>query len=97
MAKFREVEYKVLRVLNENKKARSDDFILIHDVLSEYVDNDHSLSYVLLNHKELGIPSLESITRTRRRLQVEKPELRDPKSKYIRQEEEIEYRNEYKR
>jgi hypothetical protein len=58
--------------------------------------------YIVLNdlayfHASYGIPSFESITRARRQVQKEMPELKEKKITEIRANEEKEFREEYRR
>lgn len=89
--KIYEVENIVLRALEEHPETRKDNFILYIDVLKNFVDIRHSLLYVFENHVELGIPSLESITRCRRKLQEKHPELRNAQAVEIRKDKEKEF------
>ena len=90
MARLKIVEPQVEEALINNEASRGDNFILYLEVLKKYIDLDISIKDVFLNHKALGIPSLESITRARRKLQECNPELRS--NEKIRKKEEQEYR-----
>ena len=96
MAKLKMVEPLVEEALINNQACRGDNFILYLEVLKKYISLDLSIKDVFLNHKALGIPSLESITRARRKLQERNPELKDEEVAKVREEEEEEYR-EYSR
>ena len=91
------LENVVYKVLLNNKKARKDDFILILEVIREYcpVLLEYKFEIVFLEHKELGLPSFESITRARRNLQKMYPILLDNETKKKREELEKEYKNYY--
>ena len=91
------LENVVYKVLLNNKKARKDDFILILEVIREYcpVLLEYKFEIVFLEHKELGLPSFESITRARRNLQKLYPFLLDNETKKKREELEKEYKNYY--
>lgn len=81
MAKFNKLEPIVKEVLEEDVMSREDDFTLIVDVyykLNEEVI-DYTFSQVMLAHKLLGLPSFESITRCRRKLQATYKHLQAPK------------------
>ena len=85
----------VEKVLEDNKLARDDDFILIAEVYDclrpELVGVP--LDYALRNHKSYKLPSFSSIVRARRKLQRENPELKASKVvTAIRAEEEKKYR-----
>lgn len=92
MAKLYEVQELVYRALVDNPTTRSDDFILILEVLSNYCDKGITLEGVIRNHKELGIPSFETITRARRKIQETHKELIDEKAKKVRKEEEKDFK-----
>lgn len=84
MSKVKVVEPLVKSILEEDKETRKDDFKLIAEVyhrLNQEVGN-LSFNIVMLGHKELKLPSVESITRSRRKLQA--------KYEYLRPDEEIE-------
>ena len=93
MAKITKIEPIVFRVLQDYPETRGDDHILILKVLETFVTPTMSLNAVFENHVLLGIPSLETITRCRRKLQAGHPDLRDETARKIRQEEVEEYRN----
>ena len=81
MARFYKLEPIVKEVLEEDVTAREDDFTLIVDVyykLNEEVIG-YTFSQVMLAHKLLGLPSFESITRCRRKLQATYEHLQAPK------------------
>lgn len=94
MAKFNKLEPIVKEVLEEDAMAREDDFTLLFDVyykLNEEV-MDYTFSQVMLAHKILGLPSFESITRCRRKLQATYEHLQAPKKmKDIRLNETSDY------
>lgn len=99
MSKMKNIENLVKQCLEENKKAREDDFILILNVydkiLPPQVDR-YSLNLISLftNHKFYKLFPFESITRARRKLQNKYPELQAEKIIVeARSQEEVEYRN----
>ena len=93
MAKLNKISNIVLRVLTEHEEARKDDFILVRYVLDELgVPSNFDMRTMLHNHVIFGLPSFESITRARRKVQAEYPELKDAKAVEIRAAEEEEYR-----
>ena len=92
MAKINTIHNKVLKILETNPDTRGDDYVLILEVLKEYIDPNMSITTLLLHHAELGIPSIETITRARRKLQEKYPHLVDVGAKSIRKEEEKEFR-----
>lgn len=85
-------------ILSINQYARDDDFILVLEVYRKmrFLAPTMAMEDVFERHKELRLPSFESITRCRRNLQKECPELRASESaRKIRKEEEMAYREEY--
>ena len=94
--KVKDLQKKVEAILRCNEKARSDDFILISEVL--LVTNPEvrnmSIRSVLENAKGLNIPSFAGITRARRTIFKRYPELNPEFMKRIRNQENIEYRKE---
>jgi hypothetical protein len=91
MAKVKVIEPLVEEALINNKASRGDNFILYLEVLKKFIDLNLSIKDVFLNHDLLGIPSLESITRARRKLQEKHPELKDEVVAAIREKEEQDY------
>ena len=82
----------VEKVLREHKDARDSDFRTIGWVIKLTRPEVMSMSFsaVLWNHKELDLPSFETIRRTRQKLQHDNPELRG--EMYLkRMEKQIEY------
>ena len=90
--KLKRLEGIVREVLEQNPNARKDDFILIELVMGKFINTDMSFKSVCLAHKELGLPSLEGITRCRRKLQAENPELCDDDILVLRADEEGKFR-----
>ena len=77
MDNLKTVEGKVKAVLQKNEDARNDDMVLYLALCNLYLKNAGTmpLAEIMTRHKELGLPSFESISRTRRRLQEKHPEL----------------------
>ena len=77
MDSLKTIEGKVRAVLQENEDARNDDMVLYLALCNLYLKDagNMPLAQILLNHKELGLPSFESVGRTRRKLQEKCPEL----------------------
>ena len=95
MNKLYKVEELVEKVLREHTDSRDDNFILIYRVYRE-INEDLVLRelffQVMLYHKEYKLPSFESITRARRKLQNKYPELKPSKEvQEIRDKEEMDY------
>ena len=93
MAKINDVEARVYVALKNHPKTRADNFYLYLSVLKHYVDITMPMEVIFRDHKKLGIPALETITRCRRKLQEKYPELRDEAACNIRANEEQEYRD----
>lgn len=93
MAKLNQLKNIVTRILTEREDARKDDFILFSYVLDEMgVPLNFDMRTMLHNHIIFGLPSFESITRARRKVQEENPELKDLKAVEIRTAEQEEYK-----
>lgn len=93
MARISKVEPMVYNALVERPEARADDHILVLEVYKNYVSAEMTLQAVFENHIVLGLPSLASIIRIRRKLQLRHPELVDGAAADIRAEEEREFRD----
>ena len=92
MSKINTIHNKVKKILENNQSARGDDYVLILEVLREYIDTNMSVDTLLLHHIELGIPSIETITRAIRKIQEKYPNLVSIDALPIRIEEEKEFR-----
>lgn len=81
MKNMRKLEGVVKNTLEISESAREDDFLLVCKVYGELngAVKYKNFEYVMKNHKELGLPSFESITRARRKLQSKYVYLRPPK------------------
>ena len=97
MAKITQIEPLVEKALAYHPETRGDNFLLYVEVLKHFIDTQLPLAYVFTHHKALGIPSLETITRCRRKLQELHPYLRDEKADAIRRQEAGAYKNYSKR
>lgn len=92
MARLRQLTSIVLRVLDKHEDARKDDFVLMSYVLDELgVPSNFDMRTMLHNHVIFGLPSFESITRARRKVQELYPEYKDAKAVEIRAAEQKEY------
>jgi hypothetical protein len=90
--------YDVVReILVENERARDDDMYLYSVFCAKYllVKPDESFYSVMCTWKVRGLPSYESLSRARRKVQEKEPSL-SGKEKHIRQKEEEEYREYYR-
>lgn len=92
MARIKTVEPLVYRALTDNPITRTDDFILVLEVLKNFVTAEMRLETVLEHHTELGLPSFESISRARRKLQERYPDLKNKATAEMRAEAEKDYR-----
>jgi hypothetical protein len=86
-------EEMVLEILREVEAARSDDYILFAEVINRFYPNvvDVPLHKALIKHREINLPSYESITRVRRKLQNKYPEYASERTKKLREKMESEY------
>ena len=77
MDSLKTIEGKVRSILQENEDARNDDMILYLALCNLYLKDAGTmpLAEIMTRHKELGLPSFESVGRTRRKLQERHPEL----------------------
>jgi len=93
MAKLRELEPVVKTVLENYPDSRKNDNILILRVLSAMLPEIAQMTFqsVMLCRSQLGLPVDESITRCRRKLQNDFPELRDQHTTDLRVEEQEGY------
>ncbi len=95
MARLKELEPVVEKVLREVPPTRNDDFLLYTVVavtLNEDV-NYYMFSQAMRRHSQLGLPPFESVTRCRRKLQAKFSELAaSDKTEDARDEEEKDYR-----
>lgn len=89
------VEEKVIEVLQRYPVTRNDDWKLIAYVFNEICPDTqyYKFNAVMLGHKELGLPAIESITRARRKAQETRPELRAEKEVW---EQRMERQEEFK-
>lgn len=89
----------VKTILTDEPKTRDDDFLLIAEVYRKYYDiSSMDFLSVLDNHKELGLPSFESIRRSRQWLQAKFPLLygASGEARKIRRAEFDVYREEFR-
>lgn len=92
MTRIQKVQPLVYKALTDNPETRTDDFILVLEVLKNFITGEMRLETVLEHHAELGIPSFASILRIRRRLQAQYPELTNQATAEMRAEAEKDYR-----
>lgn len=92
MNKLNQIKSIVGRVLENNKEARKDDFILYSLVCDEMgIVGNFDFRTMLREHNLFGLPSWESVSRARRKIQAEHRELTDEKTVEKRKEEEAKY------
>ncbi len=92
MAKLEKFHNIVFEILQEKEETREDDFLLFYEVIKRIGLGNLRLDYILTNHAILGIPSFETISRCRRKIQREHPELSGEAMRKIRKKEEMEFR-----
>lgn len=84
----------VLNVLENSPISRGDDFILYGMVCKDLgVDINEKFRTVLANHKQLKLPSFESVSRARRKVFELRPDLNIIKE--IRADEEVLYKHKF--
>lgn len=100
MKRLKELSNRVKTILEENERARDSDNVLYLHVLRSYgeekgIDIDKmSVPMLLLHCRDMGLPSLESMGRARRKVQELYPELRSSDDVQAKKEEREEaYRN----
>lgn len=99
MKRLKDLSNRVKNILEQNVSARNSDNVLYLHVLRSYgeekgMDIDKmSVPMLLLHCKDMGLPSLESMGRARRKVQELYPELRaDDNVQAMREEQEEAYR-----
>lgn len=77
MQKLRTIEDKVRAILKKDEEARNDDMVLYLKVCNSYFKDSRGDAFaeVMSQYRYLGLPSFESVGRTRRKLQAEHPEI----------------------
>lgn len=84
----------ILKILKEDELARKDDmhlFLRVHETLMPNISN-YSTKTVLDLIRRKKLPSWESMSRARRKMQEKYPELRDTETAGFRYSEEEKYR-----
>lgn len=100
MEKLRNIEMLVYNILQEIELARGDDYLLYYLVVKEYFENNPQLgdidrvpfAEVMCGHYRFGIPSYETVTRARRKIQAAEPELKTESVARRRKQEEKRFR-----
>lgn len=100
MKRLKELSTRVKEILEANERARNSDNVLYLHVLRSYgaekgLDIDKmSVPMLLLHCKDMGLPSLESMGRARRKVQQLYPHLRScDEVQAVKEEREVAYRN----
>lgn len=77
MRNLKTIEKKVKTILEKNTDARNDDMVLYLALCNVCLKDAGAmpLAEIMTQHKYLGLPSFESVSRTRRKLQAKYPEL----------------------
>lgn len=77
MRNLKTIEGKVKAILEKDEEARNDDMLLYLKVCNTCLKDTGAMPFaeVMLQYRYLGLPSIESVGRTRRKLQAEFPEL----------------------
>lgn len=95
---MKKLEPMVKELLEYYPATREDDFYLVGSVYYMIKPEIKTKTFldIMKKHKEYGLPSFESITRARRKVQAENDNLISNKAKRIREKEEREYFEYYK-
>lgn len=92
---LRHLKTNVEHILETDEETRGDDFALIVKVYKEMkgtLFTSLKFEALMLGHETFGLPSFESITRCRRKIQAERPELRATREvENIRMDEQKKY------
>ena len=85
MRNLKTVEKKVRAILEKNEDARNDDMVLYLALCNVCLKDAGAipLAEIMTQYKYLGLPSFESVSRTRRKLQAKHPELSGNRRKGI--------------
>ena len=77
MKNLKTIEGRVRAILEKDEEARNDDMTLYLKVCNACLKGTGAMPFaeVMTQYKCLGLPSLESVGRTRRKLQAQFPEL----------------------
>ena len=82
MKNLKSIEKKVKMILQKNGDARNDDMVLYLALCNLCLKDAGAipLAEIMTQYKALGLPSFESVSRTRRKLQAKHPELAGSRS-----------------
>ena len=83
MSTLKKIKPQIEYLLKTYPRLRDDDFLLIGTVYHHYygIGHDESFLEVMKHHDDLGLPSFETIRRTRQKVQEEHPEYESSKAK----------------
>ena len=78
MKKLKDLEKRVAKILKENPSTRGDDDLLYNYILDDLnIDTtEFSVESFLLNYRKMGIPTIESVGRCRRKIQEKDEKLK---------------------
>ena len=92
--KLKKLEIIITDILKEDKNAQSDDFVLYYRVLQKLdINTKETLKTFLMRAKRLKMPIFESVSRVRRKIQKENPDLVDKITRIKRFENMKNYKN----
>lgn len=81
MPRLRNIETKVIKILEEYPETRGDDWLLLRAFYNEIIDvSTMSFATVCQHHEDLKLPSFESIRRCRQKVQANRLDLVDPRT-----------------
>ena len=100
MEKLKNIEKLVFSILQDIELTRGDDYLLYYLVVKEYFANNPSLgdieripfAEIMCEHYRFGFPAYETVTRARRKIQAEHPELKTEETARRRSKEEQRFR-----
>ena len=94
MSKLKTMEKVVLQILEEKPATRKDDYVLMLEVCNKLCPDVlyHEFRTALYCHNALKIPSWETVSRCRRKIQAKRPDLDERETRKRRNEEEELYR-----
>ena len=91
---FSKQEHMVFKILTRSLEARNDDYVLMAEVITEYYPQVAGIPFqeALREHERYGVPSFESFTRVRRKIQARIPALAGDRKRKQRAEMEQQFR-----
>ena len=93
MSKLNTMEKVVLEVLEQSPISRADDYALMWLVCEKIKPElvEKPFADVMYHHHTLGLPNWETVTRCRRKIQAQRPDLVSPNTARRRRKEEKVY------